>query len=92
MADDYVDPIDQVEASRPIEGRSSARSVPPISHATVSGRVVAVRRRTPKHAESHRRLDASVGAQSHSEIVIQIDEGEVGDLVGKRVAIHYRED
>jgi hypothetical protein len=91
MPDDYVDPVDHVEAARPIEGRGTARAVPPFAHTTVSGRVIAVRRKTPQHAESHR-LDASVGAQPYSEIVIQIDEGEVGDLVGKRVAIHYREE
>jgi hypothetical protein len=91
MPDDYVDPVDQVEASRPIEGRGT-RPVPgPLPHATISGRVIAVRKKTPKHAESHR-LDASIGGQSYSEIVIQIDEGDVSDLAGKRVAIHYRED
>ena len=91
MPDDYVNPIDHVEAGRPIEGRSSASGPVPAHHATVTGRVVAVHRRTPKHAESHR-LDATVGGQTHSELVIQIDEGEVGDLVGKRVAIHYRDE
>lgn len=92
MPDDFVNPVDHVESSRPVEGRTSAPGAGPVHHhATVTGRVVAVHRRTPKHAEAHR-LDASVGAQSHSELVIQIDEGEVGDLVGKRVAIHYRDE
>jgi hypothetical protein len=92
MPDDFVNPVDHVESARPIEGRGAASAPGPVHHATVSGRVIAIHRRTSKHAEKHRRLDASVGAQTHSELVIQIDEGDVGDLVGKRVAIHYRED
>jgi hypothetical protein len=92
LADDFVNPVDQVEASMPVEGRGSMSPAGPGQPATVTGRVIAVHRRTLKHAESHGRLDASVGEQSHSELVIQIDEGDVGDLVGKRVAIHYRAD
>jgi hypothetical protein len=91
MPDDYVNPVDHVEASPPIEGQGQTSPAGPVPHATVTGRVVAVHRRTPQHAESHR-LDASVGAQSHSELVIEIDKGDVADLVGKRVAIHYREE
>lgn len=91
MPDDFVNPIDHLEPARPIEGHGAVPGAAPVRHATVRGRVVAVHRRTPQHAESHR-LDASVGAQTHSEVIIQIDEGDVGDLVGKRVAIHYRDE
>jgi len=91
MPDDYVNPVDHVEAGRPIEGQSAVPGAGVPHHATVIGRVISVHRRTPQHAESHR-LDTSVGGQSHSELVIQIENGEVGDLVGKRVAIHYRDE
>lgn len=92
MPDDFVNPVDPLASSQPIESHGEAAGARPAQHATVTGRVVAFHRRTPQHAESHRRLDASVGAQTHSELVIQIDQGDVGDLVGKRVAIHFRDE
>ncbi len=91
MPDDYVDPIDQVEPGHRVEGRGAERPARPAHRGAVRGTIVSVQRKTQKHAEDHT-LDASVGAQAQSEVVIRVDEGDVDDLLGRRVVIHYRED
>lgn len=93
MAQDYVDPLEHVNPSHRVEPREGAPRRPgtPVHHGRVSGVVIAVHRRTPQHAEEHR-LDTSVGGAAHSEVVVQVDEGDVSALMGKRVAIHFGED
>lgn len=91
MPDDYVDPIDNVEPSHRVEGRGAERPRRPAHRGSVTGTIVSVQRKTQKHAEEHT-LDTSVGAQAQSEVVIRVDDGDVDDLLGRRVVIHYRED
>ena len=89
MVDDFVDPIDAVRPSNPIEDAGGSRAVTPQRHQTVSGRVVAVHKRSG-HKEGHHVLDTSVGASTFSEVVVRIDSGDIGDLVGKQVVISFR--
>lgn len=91
MPDEYIDPVDHVEASHPIAGRGAERPPRPAHRGSVTGTIVSVHRKTAHHAEDHT-LDTSVGSHAQSEVVIQVDEGDVEDLVGRRVVIHYREE
>ncbi len=93
MPPDYVDPLEHVTPPHRVEPREGVvrRAGAPAHHGRISGVVVAVHRRTPQHAEEHR-LDTSVGGEAHSEVVVQVDEGDVSALIGRRVAIHFSED
>jgi hypothetical protein len=93
VAQDFVDPLEHINPVHGVQPRegSPGRRGAPTHRGMVAGTVIAVHRRTTQHAEPHR-LDASVGAMEHSEVVVQVDEGDVSELMGKRVAIHFARD
>lgn len=89
MVDEYVDPVDSVKPSHHIESRSGPRRQVANRHASLTGRIVAVRRRSG-HREGEHVLDTSVGAEEHTEIVVRVDAGEFDDLVGKQVVVTFK--
>lgn len=57
---------------------------------TIIGQVIAVYREHG-HSEEGHRLDVTVGAEAHTEILVRVESGSCGDLEGKRVVIHTAE-
>ncbi len=89
MVEDYVDPIDEVKPSHAIEGRGAERPHFPEQHRSITGQIIAVNRRSPRHEEAHV-LDTSVGAREYTEVVVRLDSDEAEELVGKRVVVNFR--
>ncbi len=89
MVDDFVEPVDGVKPGHAIEGRGSRPTQVPGHHASLTGRVVAVHRRSDRHDGEHV-LDTSVGAQEYTDVVVRIESGDLVDLVGKQVVLNYR--
>lgn len=89
MVDEYVEPVDGVKSGHRIEGRPGPRAEIPAHHASLSGQVVAVHRRSGHHEGEHI-LDTSVGAEEHTEIVVRVEAGELSDLVGKQVVVNFK--
>ena len=89
MVDDFVDPVDGVSPSHAIEGRETRARHVPAQPASLTGRVIAVHRRSGHHDGEHV-LDTSVGAQEYTDIVIRIESQDFEDMVGKQVVLNYR--
>lgn len=89
MADDFVDPVDGVQPGHAIEGREAQGSRIPEHHASVTGLVIAVHRRSGHHEGDHV-LDTSVGGHEYTDVVVRVDSGDLDDLVGKRVVVNFR--
>lgn len=83
---DPVDPVDNVPPSEPATPGGRREHTPGPPPGRIIGEVVEVRSRTAHHAEDHV-FDATVGEQSHSELVIRIISGPHQDLQGRRVMI-----
>lgn len=88
MADDTVDPIGQVPPSPGVTPGGRRPGAEGSHQGRLRGEVVAVHRRVGHHDRGHV-LDASVGAQTHSEVVIRVDSEDLSALVGKQVSIHF---
>ncbi|MCH8204861.1 MAG: hypothetical protein IID09_06825 [Candidatus Hydrogenedentes bacterium] len=89
MVDDFVDPVDGVSPSHAIEGRETRARHVPAQPASLTGRVIAVHRRSGHHDGEHV-LDTSVGAQEYTDVVIRIESQDFEDMVGKQVVLNYR--
>ena len=89
MVDDFVDPVDGVSPSHAIEGRETRARHVPAQPASLTGRVIAVHRRSGHHDGEHV-LDTSVGAQEYTDVVIRIESQDFEDMVGKQVGLNYR--
>lgn len=89
MPDDYIDPVDGVTPSHPVEAGGRRSGSGPVQAARLNGRVIAVHKKSGHHEGGHV-LDTSVGAQEYAEVVIRVDSGDLEDLVGKDVVINYR--
>ena len=89
MVADYVDPVEGVNPGHAIEGRGTRASHVPGHHASLTGRVIAVHRRSGRHDGEHV-LDTSVGAQEYTDVVIRIESQDFEDIVGKQVVLNYR--
>lgn len=90
MVDDYVDPVDAVKPSSAIEGRGSRPTQVPGHHASLTGRVIAVHRRSMHKEEGEHVLDMSVGAQEYTDVVVRIESGDFEYMIGKQVVLNYR--
>lgn len=86
MPDDYVDPIEELSPAHRVEPFDRTRASGQGRRHPVTGEVVAVHPRTVRREPGHV-LDATVGGQSFDEIVVRVQEGEVGELIGKRVKL-----
>ncbi len=86
---EYIDPI---ESRAPIDGLEGARESGkrPRRQRMIRGRIVAVRGEAP-HQDSAHVLDVTVGASSHTEIVVQTSEQDCESLQGKTVLISIAE-
>jgi len=83
---EYVDPIQGVPAKQPVDGHSEPGERPARGRHVVIGRVTAIHRRNVHHESGHI-LDATVGGDEHTELVIRVESGLIDELDGKRVAI-----
>jgi hypothetical protein len=83
---EYVDPIQGVPAKQPVDGHSESGSVPQRARHVVIGKVTAIHRRNVHHESGHI-LDATVGGDNHTELVIRVESGLFDELDGKRVAV-----
>ena len=83
--DEVIEPIGEVPTNVP-----SMHAVGPGSQEArkraVTGVVVAVHRRRT-HQDGDHRLDVTVGAEEHDEIVIRVESGPFIELEGKRVVL-----
>ena len=86
MADDSVDPLGGLSPSHRVEGHGRAEQHHPQHRQTLKGTIVAVHRKAGHHEGDHV-LDTSVGAQEYNEIVVRVNEGNLGDLNGKVVTL-----
>lgn len=89
MADDSVEPVDGVKPGHAIEGGGSRLTHVPGHHASLTGRVIAVHRRSDRHDGDHV-LDTSVGGREYTDVVVRIESGDFEDMVGKQVVLNYR--
>lgn len=89
MVDDFVDPVDGVKPSHAIEGRETRTHHVPAQPASLTGRIIAVHRRSGHHDGEHV-LDTSIGAQEYTDVVVRIESGDFEDMVGKQVVMNYR--
>ena len=84
--DEYVDPIQGVPAKQPVSGHAESGEPPARARHVVFGKVTAIHRRNVHHEPGHI-LDATVGGDEHTELVIRVESGPFEELDGKRVAI-----
>lgn len=89
--DDSVEPVHNTAPQDPVSSHGEAGPGGHAQHAPIAGTVVAVHRKTARH-EGHHLLDASVGAQEHTEIVVRVESGSLEHLEGKRVTLHVAPD
>lgn len=90
MVDDFVEPVDGVKPSHAIEGGGSRLTHVPGHHASLTGRVIAVHRGADHKQDGEHTLDASVGAQEYTDVVVRIESGDFEDMIGKQVVLNYR--
>ncbi len=83
---EYVDPVHGVPAKQPVDTHSETGEVPPRARHVVIGTVTAIHRRNVHHETGHI-LDATVGGDEHTEIVIRVESGPFDELDGRRVAV-----
>lgn len=91
MNEEFVDPVDRVPPHLRAEGMGLPRQrQDEETHAIgLDGEIVAVHRKSGHHEGRHI-LDTSVGAEEHNEIVVRVESGDLGHLVGKRVKIRIK--
>ncbi len=87
--DDPIEPVGEPPRSHPVAAGGQRQDRQPSHTGRIVGDVIAVHRRTASRPESGHILDATVGGVTHSEVVIQVDDGDLDGIVGKRVAIHF---
>jgi hypothetical protein len=88
MSDEFVEPIGELPPTPPVSPGGHRDSAPLSHEGRITGEITAVHRRAG-HTEPGHILDTSVGAQAHTEIVVQTDRENLDDLIGKRVVIHF---
>jgi len=87
MADDAVEPLREIQPGDGASSHGGGIAMPPRRDKGVSGRVVAVHRRTAQHDQGEHRFDVSIGVEHHSELVIRVESGSCAHLEGKRVIV-----
>ncbi len=92
LDDDFMDHINPVTGSRPVEGLGEPRQRERRRHApqSISGRVVAIHRGARRGGEGHM-FDVSVGGDQFTEIILRVPAGAYGNIEGKRGVLYIDE-
>lgn len=92
LNDDFMDHINPVTGSRPVEGMGERRQNERRRNQpqSIAGRVVAIHRGTRRGGEGHM-LDVSVGGDEFTEIVLRVPAGAYGNIEGKRAVLYIDE-
>jgi hypothetical protein len=81
-----IDPIRGIPPKQPVDGHSEESDRPTRTRHVVTGTVTAIHRKNVHHETGHI-LDATVGGEEHTEIIVRVESGPYDELDGKRVTI-----
>ena len=87
---EIVEPVGGARPADPVGSHAHGGAHGEPHRKGIVGDVVAVHLRNAHHEGSHR-LDISVGAEEHTEVVVRVVAGSCQDLQGKRVVLYVAE-
>lgn len=88
--DDTVEPVGGVSPTEPVSHHGGTGGSLGGQRKGVRGQVVAIHRRNAHHDGEHR-LDVSIGAEEHTEVVVRVESDDCAHLDGKRVIVFLDE-
>ena len=87
---EIVEPVGETRPADPVGPHTHGGAHGEPHRKGIVGEVVAVHLRDARHEGGHR-LDISIGAEEHTEVVVRVVSGSCQDLQGKRVVLYVAE-